>query len=89
MAPLWKKSMKLVDLDEPTSFLDHIFLGCTQRECKPNEIMIEEYTKMFESRISAGASEKLLGGRNLTQRRSHGRTTWKDMLKNALRDIAN
>ena len=26
--------MKNVDLDEPTSFLDHVFLGCTQRECK-------------------------------------------------------
>ena len=44
---------------------------------------------MFESRISAEAPEKLPGGRNLTQRRSHGRTTWKDMLKNALRDVAN
>ena len=25
--------MKLVDLDEPTTFLDHVNLGCTQREC--------------------------------------------------------
>ena len=24
--------MKIADLDEPTSFLDHVFLGCTQRE---------------------------------------------------------
>ena len=38
--PMWKKWMKLVDLDEPTSFLDHVFLGCTQRECNPNEISI-------------------------------------------------
>ena len=30
----------------------------TQRECKPNEIIFEEYRKMFESRISAGATEK-------------------------------
>ena len=51
--------MKNVDLDEPTSFLDHIYLGCTQRECKQNDIIIEEWTKMFESRISAGATEKL------------------------------
>ena len=33
MAPMWKKLMKNVDLDEPTSFLDHAFLGCTQRQC--------------------------------------------------------
>ena len=54
-----KKLMKNVDLDELTSFLDHVNLGCIQRECKPNESIIEEYTKMFESRISAGATEKL------------------------------
>ena len=53
--------MKNVDLDEPISFLDHVYLGCTQRECKPNETIIEQYTKMFESRISAGATEKLPG----------------------------
>ena len=45
--------MKNVDIDEPTSFLDHVYLGCTQRECKPNETIIEQYTKMFESRICA------------------------------------
>ena len=33
MAPMWKKLMEFVDLDEPTSFLDHVYLGCTQREC--------------------------------------------------------
>ena len=60
--------MKNVDLDEPTSFLDHVYLGCTQRESKPNVITVEENAKMFESRISAGATEKLLGWKNLTQR---------------------
>ena len=30
--------MTTVDLDEPTSFLDHENLGCTQRECKPNAV---------------------------------------------------
>ena len=33
MAPMWKKLMKNVDLDEPISFLDHACLGCTQRQC--------------------------------------------------------
>ena len=37
LAPMWKKLMKDVDTEEPTSFLDHVYLGCTQRECKPNE----------------------------------------------------
>ena len=56
MAPMWKKLMKHVELDESTSFLDHACLGCTQRECEPNVIFTEEYTKMFESRISTGAT---------------------------------
>ena len=31
MVPMWKKLMQHVHLDEPASFLDHVFLGCTQR----------------------------------------------------------
>ena len=61
MAPMWKKLMKNVETDEPTTFLDHVYVECNQRECKPNEIIIDEYRKKFESRISAGASEKLTG----------------------------
>ena len=49
----------IVDIDEPTSFLDHVYLGCTQRECKPNETIIEQYKKMFESRISARSNTKI------------------------------
>ena len=58
--PTWKKLMEHVDLEEPTSFLDHVFLGCTQRECKSNESIIEKYAKMLRSRISAGATQKIV-----------------------------
>ena len=54
-----ERMMENGDLDESTSFLDHVYLGCTQRECKSNEIIFEDYRKMFESRIAAGATEKL------------------------------
>ena len=37
MTPMWKKLMTDNDLDEPTSFLDQMNLGCTQRECELNE----------------------------------------------------
>ena len=43
VAPMKKKWMKNVDLDEPTSFFDHVYLGCTQRE--PNETDVDEYRK--------------------------------------------
>ena len=29
--PLWKVLNKEVDLGEPTSFLDHVYLSCTRR----------------------------------------------------------
>ena len=61
LAPMCKKLMKDVDIGEPTSFLDHVYQGCTQRECKLNEKIIGQYNKMFESRISAGATDKLPG----------------------------
>ena len=34
-------------------------LDVTQRECKQNETIMERFTQMFESRISAGATERL------------------------------
>ena len=76
-------------IDEPTSFLYHVYLGCTQRECKPNETIIEQHTTMFASRISAGATENYRDGRNLTRTQWRGPTTRKDMLKNAVNDAVN
>ena len=32
--PMWKVLNKEVDLGEPTSFLDHVYMGCTQRQCE-------------------------------------------------------
>ena len=57
--PTWKILMKDVDLEEPTSFLDHVYLGYTQRECQMNKDIVANYRDKFESRISAGAKEKL------------------------------
>ena len=30
--PMWEVRNKEVELEEPTSFLDHVYLGCTQRQ---------------------------------------------------------
>ena len=56
--PLWKLFNKEVDLGEPTSLLDHVCLGCTQRQCDRSKDIVDSYRAMFESRISAGATEK-------------------------------
>ena len=57
--PMWKALVKEVDLGESTPFHDHVYLGCTQRECESSKEVVDKYRKMFESRISAGAKEKL------------------------------
>ena len=41
-----------------TSFLDHVYLGCTQRECQISKDIVDNYWSVFESRISPGAMEK-------------------------------
>ena len=51
--------MEDVHLGEPTSFLDHVFLRCTQRDCQISNDIVANYRHMFESRISVGAKQKL------------------------------
>ena len=57
VSPTWKILMKDVDLEEPTCFLDHVYLGCTQRECQTSKDIVDNYRNMFESQIPH--SEKL------------------------------
>ena len=62
---MWKLLNKEVDLGEPTSFLDHENLGCTQRQCEISKDIVDNYRTMFESRISAGGADKLPFPQNL------------------------
>ena len=64
--PMWKVLNKEVDLGEPTSCLDHVYLICTQRQCEVSKYIVDIYRTMFESRISAGATEKLQCSENLS-----------------------
>ena len=63
--PMWKVLNKGVDLGEPTSFFDHENLGCTQRQCAIRKDIVDNYRTMFESRISAGGTEKLPYSENI------------------------
>ena len=56
--PMWKDFNKEVDLGEPTSFLDHVHLRCTQKQCEISKNSVDNYRTMFESRISTGTTEK-------------------------------
>ena len=75
--------MKDVDLGEPTSFLDHVYLDCTQRQD-----IVDNYRTMFESRISAGATEKNNHARKVCVF-LRGFMTWKVMPRNVWNDIVS
>ena len=57
--PMCKLLNREVDLGEPTSFVDHVYLGCTQRQCEISKDIVDNYRTMFDSRISALGVEKL------------------------------
>ena len=46
--------------------LSSIFPGCTQRQCEISKDIVANYRTMFESRISAGATEKIPCSENLS-----------------------
>ena len=63
--PMWKVRNKEVDLGEPTSSLDHVYLGCTQRQCEISKDIVDNYRAIFESRMSVEGTEKLPCSENL------------------------
>ena len=63
--PMWKILNKEVDLGEQTSFLDHVYVGSTQGQCEKSKDIVDKNRTMFESRISAGGTEKLPYSENL------------------------
>ena len=62
---MWKVLNKEVDLGEPTSFLDHVYLDCTQRQCQISKGIVDNDRTMFESRISVRGAEKIPFPQNL------------------------
>ena len=84
--PMWKVLNKEVDLGEATSFLDHVYLGCTQRKCEISKDIVDNYRAMFESRISAGGTEKLPYSENFRisswsyDMEGHAKNVWNDIV---------
>ena len=85
--PMWKILMKDVDLGEPTSFLDHVYLGCTQRQCEISKDTVDNHRTMCESRISAGEQRNFHSPKILVF--LHGRMTWWVMQRSVWNDIVS
>ena len=60
-----KLAGKKQNIDPMWNLLDHVYLGCTQRQCQISKDIVDNYRTIFESRISAGGSEKLPFPQNL------------------------
>ena len=80
--PMWKLLKKEVDLGEPTSLLDRVYLGCTQRECQISKDIVDIFRYLFESRVSAGGMENCFIQKNSKQRFRLGPMIWKVMRRN-------
>ena len=85
--PMWKVLKKEVDLAEPTSILDHVYLGCTQRQCEISKDIVDNYRAMFKSRISAVRTENFHTPRIFVFLR--GLMAWKVMPRNVWNDIVS
>ena len=81
--------MKDVNLGEPTSFLDHVYLGCIQRECQTNKDIVDDFKNMFESRISAETMENYMFPGIRMRIFLLGPMTRKVTRRNVWKDIAN
>ena len=84
--PMWKVLNKEVGLGQPTFFLDHIHLGCNQRQGEISKGVVDNYRTMFECR---GNWEGQLGDYHA---RSicvflRGPTIWKVMPRSVWNDI--
>ena len=92
MKPTWKIRMKGVDLEEPIWFLDHVYSGCTQRECTISNDIVTNYRICSNPGFLLEPRKNYLQGLqgNLMQK-SHllGPTTWKVMQRNVWKDVAN
>ena len=49
LEPKWKILLKHIDLEKPTEFRDQVYLGCTQRESKPNNNLVDDCSKTTRS----------------------------------------
>ena len=70
-----------------TSFLDHVYLGCTRRQCEISKDVVDNYRTMFESRISAGATENYHARKIWVSLR--GLLIWKVMPRSVWNDIVS
>ena len=83
-----KYSTKKSIWENPTSFLDHVYLGCTQRQCEKNKDIVDNHRTNVESRISVGRSREVTISLKIFVF-LHGLMTWLFMQRCVWSDIVS
>ena len=84
---MWKVLNKEVDLGEPTSLLDHVYLGCTQRRCE-----IRKKCGQLQNHVRIANFRGEIGKITILSKILvflHGRMTWWVMQRNVWNDIVS
>ena len=91
MDSMWKILQKEIDIEDPTPLIDHVYLGCTQREAKVDLHAVQSQTGLFKKLTTTRkADQKVQAKENIRWKRSLlGAMICKVMPKNAWRDTAN
>ena len=85
--PMWKVLNKEVDLGVPTSFLDHVYLGCTQRQCQISKDIVDNTEPCSNREFPRGEQRNYHSLKIFVFH--HGLMTWLVMQRNVWNDIVN
>ena len=85
--PMWKVLNKEVDCGEATSFLDLVYLVCTQRQCEVSKDIIDNYRPCLNREFPRGELKNFHTPRIFVF--LHGPIIWKVMRRNVWNDIVS
>ena len=52
IAPMWTQIRSKIDVDPETDLVDHVYLGCTQRDKKPSKTVVRDKQELFSKLLS-------------------------------------
>ena len=85
--PMWKVLNKEVDLGEPISFLDHVYLGFTQRQCEISKDIVDNYRTLSNREFQRWDPKNFHSLKICVF--LHGLMTWLVMQRNVWSDIVS
>ena len=85
--PMRKVLNKEVDLGEPTSFFDHVYLGCTQRQYETSNDVVDHYRTILNPEFQQEQPKNYHARKICVSLR--GPSTWRVMPRNVWNDIVS